>query len=97
MSPPSAPSCSICDYIHLSPEPVEGLIKTEHPPPLPDVCRPSLSGRGDPPPLLALLRVLQLGPGGNGATTGSQTLGEYSAFVKCFLILIHSGQLSVRG
>ena len=49
-------------FNYLSPESVECLVQAEHPAPLPDVGGPPLRGRGDPPPLLALLGVVQLGP-----------------------------------
>ena len=40
---------------HLGAQPVEGLVQVEHPPPLPDVCRPPLGRRRHSPPLLVRL------------------------------------------
>ena len=49
---------------HLRPEPVESLVEVEHPTALTDVRRSPLRGRRYSSTLLALLRVVELGPGG---------------------------------
>ena len=57
---------------HLGPEPVKGFIEVKHPAALSNVCRSSLRGRRYSPTLLALLRIVELGPGGGSQVSASE-------------------------